>query len=134
MRGPVGPFYLADQRPALLIAGGIGITPFRSMLKQVEAEGGAGDRALTLLYLDSGQTYLFKDELDRIAGQTSVAIRYLASRDDLQLEIGEHQAQMGNAGMYFIAGPQSMADELAKSLQQQGIAKKNIRKDAFFGY
>ena len=38
MSGPVGSFYLKDNKPSLLIAGGIGITPFRSILKQVEAE------------------------------------------------------------------------------------------------
>ena len=38
MSGPVGSFYLKDNNPSLLIAGGIGITPFRSILKQVEAE------------------------------------------------------------------------------------------------
>ena len=38
MSGPIGSFYLKDNNPALLIAGGIGITPFRSILKQVEAE------------------------------------------------------------------------------------------------
>lgn len=33
MSGPVGSFYLKDDRPTILIAGGIGITPFRSILK-----------------------------------------------------------------------------------------------------
>ena len=36
--GPVGSFYMQDNSPSLLIAGG-GITPFRSILKQLEAEG-----------------------------------------------------------------------------------------------
>ena len=39
MSGPVGAFYLKDNSPSLLIAGGIGITPFRSIVKQIEAEG-----------------------------------------------------------------------------------------------
>lgn len=134
MRGPVGPFYLADQRPALFLAGGIGITPFRAMLKQVEAKGDADGRANTLLYMDSGQTYLFKDELDRIANQTSLTIRYLSTREDLQQEVARHSAQMGNEGTYFIAGPQALVKELASDLQQRGIAKRNLRKDEFFGY
>jgi len=36
--GPVGNFSLKDNNSALFIAGGIGITPYRSMLKQIEAE------------------------------------------------------------------------------------------------
>ena len=39
MSGPVGSFYLKDNSPTLLIAGGIGITPFRSIVKQIEIEG-----------------------------------------------------------------------------------------------
>ena len=39
MSGPVGSFYLKDNSATLLIAGGIGITPFRSIVKQLEVEG-----------------------------------------------------------------------------------------------
>ncbi len=39
MSGPVGSFYLKDNSPTLLIAGGIGITPFRSIIKQLEMKG-----------------------------------------------------------------------------------------------
>ncbi len=38
MAGPVGAFYLREEHPTVLIAGGIGITPFRSIVKQLEAE------------------------------------------------------------------------------------------------
>ena len=38
MSGPVGAFYLKEDRPTLLIAGGIGVTPFRAMLKELENE------------------------------------------------------------------------------------------------
>ncbi|WP_329958829.1 hypothetical protein [Sporosarcina sp. G11-34] len=44
MSGPVGDFYLKDNNPSLLIAGGIGITPFRSILKQLETEGNGTDK------------------------------------------------------------------------------------------
>ena len=56
--GPVGSFYLKDSRPTLLIAGGMGITPFRSILKQIEEEGNRSEQQINLLYMDSKKSYI----------------------------------------------------------------------------
>lgn len=40
MSGPLGSFYLKDDRPALLIAGGIGITPFSSDRQTIRGRRG----------------------------------------------------------------------------------------------
>lgn len=133
LRGPVGPFYLQGSGPVLLIAGGIGITPFRSMLKQVEADGNADDKQIHLLYLDSSKSYLFQDELDQIAKRTSIGITTLDSREDLHREIDQYTASAKNSE-YFIAGPKSMAEAVSDYLQNKQISKRNIKKDAFFGY
>ena len=87
MSGPVGSFYLKDNNPSLLIAGGIGITPFRSILKQVEAEWNGAEKQIDLLYMDSKKSYLFKDEMDEIANKTSISVTYLDSRENLHQEI-----------------------------------------------
>src|SRR3954471_24252111 len=80
MSGPVGSFYLKDNKPSLLIAGGIGITPFRSILKQVEAEWNEVEKQINLLYMDSKKSYLFKDEMEEMANKTSINVTYLDSR------------------------------------------------------
>ena len=69
MSGPVGSFYLKDNSPTLLIAGGIGITPFRSIIKQMEMTGNCIETPIQLLYLDSNKSYIYKNELDEIARQ-----------------------------------------------------------------
>ena len=89
MAGPVGSFYLKEDRPTMLIAGGIGITPFRAILKQIEAEGNGIKKPIHLIYLDSKKSYLYKDELDAIANNTSISVTYLDSRDDLHQEIAK---------------------------------------------
>ncbi|MNJ47342.1 Benzoate 1,2-dioxygenase electron transfer component [compost metagenome] len=58
MRGPVGPFYLQDENPALFIAGGIGITPFRSILKQIDSTPKEVGKPIHLLYMDGNREYL----------------------------------------------------------------------------
>ena len=134
MSGPVGSFYLKDDNPTLLIAGGIGITPFRSIVKQIEAGGNVIDKPIHLLYLDSNNSYLFKDELDGIAMNTSINITYLNSRNDLHQEIDKFSTLNKNDGKYFIAGPKSMVDSISSYLQNNSISKRNIKKDSFFGY
>ncbi|MEH7384666.1 FAD-dependent oxidoreductase [Bacillus sp. JJ1521] len=134
MSGPVGNFYLKDNTHSLLIAGGIGITPFRAILKQIEAEGNGAEKQIHLLYLDSQKSFIFKDELDAIANNPSISITYLDSREDLHQEIDKFTASNKDKGNYYIAGPKSMVDTISTYLQNQNIAKRNIKKDSFFGY
>lgn len=134
MAGPVGSFYVKDNSPAILIAGGIGITPFRSIAKELEMEGNGIEKPIHLLYMDSSKSYIFKDELDRIANSASIQVTYLDSRDDLQQEIDKSINLYKNDGKYFIAGPKSMVDSVSSHLQANNIPKRNIKKDAFFGY
>ena len=134
MSGPVGSFYLKDNSPTLLIAGGIGITPFRSMVKQLEMEGNNTENQIHLLYMDSNKSYLYKDELDEIANNTSIRVTYLDSREDLHQEIDKFSGLYKNDGKYFIAGPKSMVGSISSYLQDNDISKRNIKKDVFFGY
>lgn len=134
MGGPVGAFYPVDNSPSLFIAGGIGITPFRSILKQIEAEKKAGDKQIHLLYMDSEKSYLYKDELDEIASNTSIRLSYVASRNELNEAIDQFTTLHKDKGLYFIAGPKSMVDSISTYVQNHKIPKQNIKKDAFFGY
>ncbi|KHF38032.1 FAD-dependent oxidoreductase [Halalkalibacter okhensis] len=135
MSGPVGSFYLQDNSPSLFIAGGIGITPFRAILKQIEAEGNVSDKNIHLLYLDSKKSYIFKDELDGLANNSSsISVTYLDSRDDLHEEIDKFVSLQKNNAKYFVAGPKTMADSVSAYLKDSHISKRNIKKDAFFGY
>lgn len=132
MRGPVGPFYLVDDSPTLLVAGGIGITPFRSILKQLDAARRDGGK-LQLLYLDGNQEYIFKDELDDIAERISTGVTYVNSREQLQGEILKF-SELNGSGKYYIAGPKSMVESVTAYLQSNQVSKANIKKDVFIGY
>lgn len=132
MSGPLGSFNVNDDRPTVLIAGGIGITPFRSIVKEIEAEGKGNKKPIHLLYMDSEKSYLFKDELD--ATNASISTTYLDSRDNLHQEINKLANLYKNNGQYLIAGPKSMVDSISSYLQNNSISKKNIKKDAFYGY
>src|SRR5919112_762368 len=70
VRGPQGKFVLHEDysKPAVFLSGGIGVTPFRSMIKY------ATDKQLPIkiAMFDSNrnqENVLYKDEFDRCANQ-----------------------------------------------------------------
>ncbi|MBR3119167.1 MAG: FAD-dependent oxidoreductase [Oceanobacillus sp.] len=132
--GPVGSFHLENNSPSILIAGGIGITPFRSILKQIEAEGSLHENPIHLLYLDSDKSHIFKDELDEIANYPAIHVTYLDTREDMHQEINQFSDLYQNNGKYFIAGPKTMVESISSHLRNNDVPKRNIKKDAFFGY
>lgn len=134
MSGPLGSLSLKENTPTILIAGGIGITPYRSMLQQMELEGNSKYKDIHILYMDSEKSYLFRDELDRISKKISVTVEYLDSRNQLQQEIEKYIDLYKNNAQYYIAGPKSMVESISNSLQDKQVSKRNMKKDAFFGY
>lgn len=130
MRGPVGPLYIDNKKPSLLIAGGIGITPFRAMLKAAEYEG---RKEIQLLYIDSKGTFLYKDELDAIAKNTSIGVNYCESREEFYAEIDKFIMEYNDAGMYYLGGSKSMINSVETYLKNSRISKENIKKDIFIG-
>lgn len=133
MRGPFGSFYLKNSRPTLLIAGGIGITPFKSILKSIDAGNGFVPEQTRLVYIDSAQAYLYRDDLDGMAGAHGIEIDYLSNRDDLAASITSFAREHGNDANYFIAGSPQMTKSVSSLLRDHNIRKQNIVKDAFFG-
>ncbi|MBV0908899.1 FAD-dependent oxidoreductase [Planococcus sp. CP5-4] len=130
MRGPVGPLYIDHETPALLIAGGIGITPFRAILKEAEQQG---RHQLQLLYIDSKESFLYKNELDEIAKDTSITVNYLNSREELYAGMDIFIKEHNDAGMYYLGGSKSMVDSVETYLKNHRVSKGNIKKDIFIG-
>lgn len=133
MSGPVGSFYLKDDKPALLMAGGIGITPFRAMIKQLAADGNGDRTPVELLYSASHKPHLFKNELDEMVKGTSINIHYLDSRNDMYHKMNQFKASHKNDACYFVSGPKSMIASITDHLKKNDISKRNIKKDIFRG-
>jgi ferredoxin-NADP reductase len=130
MSGPVGLFYSKNSSPSLFIAAWIGITPFRAMIKQMEIEGTGFEKQVKLLYLDSGKSYIYKDELDK---NTSIEVTYFETIHDLYQEIDTFITTHNNDGNYLIAGSKPNVEAITNHLKNKNISKQNIKKDVFRG-
>jgi len=142
IRRPAGPFVYpsGDDRPLVLLAGGVGITPLMSMLRHaVLAEPG---RRVTLLYsVRSHSELAFTDELALVARrhpQTRVVVTvtgeegvdlYRRGRIDASLL---HEAINDLAGcLFYMCGPLPMIDVLRALLERLGVPPGQVRAEAF---
>lgn len=127
-------FHLREHRSSVLIAGGIGIAPFRSMLKEQVDTG--GKNSIQLLYFHKGEDLLFKNEIERWKQTLQLEVHYIQTS---ALKRKERQkiftnVMLQDAHHYYIAGPEGMVEATEHLLIEMGISAKDIRIDSFGGY
>jgi ferredoxin-NADP reductase len=146
--GPMGEFTLdeSDVREQIFIAGGIGITPFHSML--LYAGGKNLSLPLTLLASYSvPEEMVFYDELTQLAKEHQ-SIRIVYTITKLQESQTPWQGETGRVSeemlkkyakdvmqsVFYIVGPPPMVDGTKALLEQMKIPGENIRTEQFTGY
>ncbi len=140
--GPAGEFTyepLRDAKTVIGIAGGTGITPFRSIIKSILE--GTEDFRLTLIYgVRTENDILFRNELEA-ASVADPRIRIVYVFSDERTDGQEHgfitAATMRRhapvAGPYsvFVCGPQAMYRFLEDEIPKLGLRKKYVRYEMF---
>ncbi len=132
---PAGTFTLDESTPAVFIAGGIGITPFRSIIKS--AVDKKLPTSITLIYSNSDNNFIFKDELVTWQKQTpNLKMMYHNSGQNCRLNRTQLEpiVHMYGDATSYLAGAPKMVDGFEKMLLDLGIDKTNIRYDKFDGY
>jgi len=146
--GPHGSFVLHDDtlRPAVFLAGGIGITPFRSMLLESTNNNSLhkfllfysnfrpDDAAFLRELSDLGKknlNYTFiptMTEMERSSKAWEGETRYI---DKAMLE---KYIDTQASPVYYIAGPPGFVLAMKGLLQEAGIEPDDIKTDQFSGY
>jgi ferredoxin-NADP reductase len=142
--GPEGLFYyepLRDAREVVGLAGGGGITPFRSMIKDIIDYD--LDMQMTLLYgTRFADDIIFCDELNRLASKAPnrITIHTICSEPDdtwegpkgfLSKELIEKLVHNVGNKSFFISGPPDMYNFLEEELKFFNLPKRRIRREAF---
>src|SRR6185436_10637886 len=126
-----GDFVVDDPKKLyVFIAGGIGITPFRSILKQAEHEG--KQLHVTMLYANRKAVAAYKKEFDAMAKRNpNVKIHYLFHPQRIdEKSIREFVPELKQP-IFYVSGPEPMVETLGNLLKKMGVPNKRIKQDWF---
>ncbi|HEV2615588.1 MAG TPA: FAD-dependent oxidoreductase, partial [Candidatus Acidoferrales bacterium] len=146
--GPWGDLKLHTRatRPAVFLAGGIGITPFRSIV--LDAAKNKLPHKLWLFYSNHGpEDAPFLEELGR-AEKENPNFTMIATMTDMAKSSRPWHGKTGfvneamlseaigdlKAPIYYIAGPGAMLNAMKKMLLEAGVNEDDIRAEEFAGY
>ena len=148
IKGPSGSFVLSNEsaRPIVLITGGIGVTPFRSMAVHA-ARKGLSHRIFLFYANRRPEDAAFLDEFNnlQLATNNFKLVATMTKPETSQLkwsgEIGYVKADMVKKyidnfkdAAYYIAGSPGMVQEVWQNLKLAGVPDENLRTDEFAGY
>lgn len=139
--GPFGIFTVEDEiKDLVFIAGGVGITPFISMLRDKLTE--ASNQRVVLLYGSKIETDIIcRQELDNIKQAWFTKIYILSDHSSsftageigyINQKIIEKYVPNINNTLFYICGPEPMKIGLNKILSKLGVARYNIIIEDFF--
>jgi len=133
LRGPMGGFHIDPTKATCLIAGGIGITPFRSIIKDVVMREKDFKGKINLLYINRTGKFLYENELKTFINDDHIQIEFFTDNGELTKRIKE--IAFNNKDIkYYLAGPKLMNNSIKSTLLGQSVNKKSIRIDTFLGY
>lgn len=144
LKGPMGIFVLNENaKEVIFLGGGIGITPFRDMIKY------ASDKKLpmklTLLYSNkTPNDIVYKDEwpvfeeenpnLKVVNTITDDASSWNWKRGRINEQMIREFCNDINNALFYICGPPGMVDGLSNLLKTMNVPQSNVKIEKFAGY
>jgi ferredoxin-NADP reductase len=142
---PKGRFGLPEDpsRPLVFVAGGIGITVFRSMLRHIQEQG--LPYRVTLIYSNRDrESAAFLDELRELEDANPNLRIVLTMTQDPGWEgearkidseffrdyLGENLGE----STFLVAGPPGMVEGMQKALAEAGVDEANVAAERYSGY
>jgi len=134
VKGPDGDFVVENpNKNYVFIAGGIGITPFRSIIVQLAHENKPLN--ITLLYANSTEDFVFKSEFEPLtANNANFKIHYIVSPKHIDEDIVKQTVPNLDEPIFYVSGPEKMVEDLGEMLIGMGIKEENLKQDFFPGY
>ena len=147
VRAPAGGFYLetTSERPAVFIAGGIGLTPVLSMFKWL-ADSGSRRTACFFLAVRNGNDVALRDEINDVASRNKEQFKTITLYSDPTeqcvegkdfdckgfLNVDVLKRYLGTSNYeFYICGPPPMMEAMVKALLAWGVPEADIHFEAF---
>jgi ferredoxin-NADP reductase/predicted pyridoxine 5'-phosphate oxidase superfamily flavin-nucleotide-binding protein len=114
-----------DARPAVLIAGGIGITPIKAMARALHSRG----NAFQLHYAGrSVPEMAFRDRLRRAFGN---ALSLYSAADGERMDMERILCDAPNEAVFYVCGPKRLIDAVPRIASALNIDSERIRLERF---
>lgn len=125
---PEGNFIWEEtEKESVFIAGGIGITPFHSMLSENNTINAH------LIYVNRDENFVFKDELEEIKTlNPSLRITYLSGT--IEIDTLEKAEPNLYSSLVYLSGPEPMVESIGNKLIESGLDESSFKRDWFPGY
>ena len=144
VKGPVGKFCYADSSETLvMIAGGIGITPIRSILTDLEKTKRNTGTVILIYGNQNREDIAFRDELENLELPDYHLIHVLSDTSGMEkaaykgfinADIISKEVPKCNNAHYMVSGPPIMVEAIKKELATIDVAEDQNRTDIFLGY
>lgn len=140
--GPLGFFTLPtdESQKIVILTGGIGITPFLSMIR--DAEKNSSSREIILFYANANKARAaFLEELQDVKLANYKLVAVMSDEESWNGEKGRINADLLkkyledlNAVTYYIAGPPAMTTAMNDLLVNECVLESKIKIEEFPGY
>jgi ferredoxin-NADP reductase len=130
-----------DDKPIVMIAGGIGVTPFRSMIKYLIDS--RQQRKIQLLYfVNTEDEIAYRKLFDQAQGvglKTDYVVKepsehWRGSRGSVNPELIAKLIGPRADNHFYISGPQGFVAAVRQILNERGVSSEQIKTDFFPGY
>ncbi|MBU0482536.1 MAG: FAD-dependent oxidoreductase [Proteobacteria bacterium] len=143
VKGPTGKFICEEASGTIvMIAGGIGITPIRSILKSHEKKKGSACKIVLLYGNLNKDDIAFRAELENLALPDYRLVHVLsdptgmdnAHQGFITAEVITKEVPDYPGATYMISGPPVMVEAMKKALAAISVKEDQVRTDIFLGY
>lgn len=144
--GPRGSLIRDAARPAVFIAGGIGVTPFRSMI--LDAVYRRIEQPTTLIVSNRTlERAAFHDLFVEVQQQHGNIFTYVPTftneksdrswfgeRRSLDIELFKNIIDDWTTSTFYVCGPPAMVTAASEMLKKQNVSQEYILSESFWGY
>jgi ferredoxin-NADP reductase len=131
--GVEGDFVVSDpEKEMVFIAGGIGVTPYRSII--LDLAHNQKPIKIHLLYSNRNSEIVFKDEFEEVRKtHPEFKIDYIIGdrldESKIKTLVPDYQEKL-----VYISGPEAMVENLGSALKEAGLKEDHLIQDWFPGY